>query len=111
MILRLNGSELADWMEVWCFRCEYDHYFSHANEIGDGCDLVLAYALQEDQIEWESRDPEWSSYLPARVSCKSFTSCTKCPPDDPQAERRNGETRREFHDRIRAETLALPVCD
>lgn len=110
MILRLGTTELLDWQEVWCFRCEHDHSLSHASgdETG-GCPLLLTQILGEDVAEFEARDPEWWRFIPAEVSCSRFTPCTQCPPDAPDAERRGGETRREFHDRLRAETLARPI--
>ena len=111
MILRLNTTEQLDWMELWCFRCEHDHVFSHGEETGEGCPLLLKMALGEDVAEFEPRDPDWWRQIPAGVSCSRFQACTQCPPDPPDAERRGGETRREFHDRLRAELLAQPIIE
>ena len=114
MKLRLNGTETLDWQELWCFRCQHDHAFSHNKsgewgESDDGCPLLVAVALGDDVAEFEARDEKWWAVIPAEVSCARFEKCTACPPDPPDAERRGGETRREFHDRLRAETLARPV--
>lgn len=111
MILRLGTTEFLDWAECWCFRCEHDHQFSHVdeNEQRDGCELLVGYALQTDVPEFEPRRENALSYLPAEVSCSKFKVCTQCPPDPPDAERRGGETEREFRDRFRAQTLARPV--
>lgn len=68
-------------------------------------------ALGDDVAEFQPRDPEWWHFLPAEVSCANFKECGQCAPDEPDAERRGGETRREFHDRLRAETLARPICE
>lgn len=109
MILRLNTTEMLDWMEVWCFRCEHDHAFSHEDQLDDGCPLLLKMVLGEDVPEFEVRDPDWWRQIPAGVSCSRFQECAQCPPDPPDAERRCGLTRREFFDQIRAEMLAQPV--
>lgn len=114
MKLALNGTEFADWQEAWCNRCQAEHAATHPpnqDNYDEGCPLILGWALQEDVPEWQPRDSEWFAYLPARVSCSSFAECSDCPPDAPDAERRAGETRREFHDRLRAEMLALPVYE
>lgn len=110
MILRLNGTETLDWQECWCFRCQHDHAYSHGQQQeADGCQLLLAMALGDDVPEFEARHEKWWAYIPAEVSCSRFKACEQCPPDPPDAERRGGETRREFHDRLRAETLAKAV--
>ncbi len=110
MKLRLNTTEFLDWAECWCFRCEHDHEFSHGaeNDTG-GCPLLVTQACGDDVAEFEARDVKWWGYIPALVSCSRFTLCTRCEPEPPDAERRGGETRREFHDRLRAEILARPV--
>jgi hypothetical protein len=115
MKFQLNSTEMADWQELWCFRCEHDHGFSHLAEEGleerDGCPLLTAMVLGDDVPDFEPRDSQWPLYVPAQVSCRRFTECTACLPDPPDAERRGGETRREFHDRLRRDMQALPVVD
>lgn len=111
MKLQLNTTEMLDWMELWCFRCEHDHGWSHPpnDENEDGCQLVARSIWDDDVTEFEPRHPQWWRHIPAEVSCSAFKLCSRCAPDPPDAERRGGETRREFHDRLRAETLAQPV--
>ena len=109
MIFRLNVSGMADWMECWCFRCQHDHTQSHpgAPEEG-GCAHVLNAWLGTDDPVFVPHGETWDRTVPAGVVCTAFTPCTSCPPDDPNAERRGGETRAEFCDRLRAEIIALP---
>lgn len=111
MILRLNTTEMLDWQEVWCFRCEHDHRFSHVDQEADGCPLLVKMVCGEDVAEFDARDPEWFRMIPAPVSCTEFKLCGSCPPDPPDAERRNGETYREFVDRHRADVLSQPVVE
>lgn len=108
MKFQLNTTEWLDWAENWCFRCERDHLFSHVNE-DDGCELCARSILGEDLPEFEAHDPDWWRMVPAPISCSQFKLCTLCPPEPPDAERRGGLTRREFHDKLRAEVLAAPV--
>lgn len=111
MIFQLNGSEMADWQECWCFRCARDHLWSHAghDQDADGCPLILKSILGEDVPQFIPHT-DWYRSVPANVSCSAFVPCNapECQ-DGPDAERRGGETRREFHDRLRRETLALEV--
>lgn len=109
MKFSLGTTEMLDWQECWCFRCERDHAFSHfTNDEGEGCPHLLNAVLGNDDPVFEARGDDAFIFIPANVVCADFTPCTLCPPDDPNAERRQGETRAEFHDRMRAETLALP---
>ncbi len=49
MRFALNGSEMADWMECWCWRCEHDHDMSHAGATEEnGCGHVLATLIGAD---------------------------------------------------------------
>ena len=106
----LNTTEMLDWQENWCFRCVHDHDWSHTGkEEGEPCELTVPMVLGHDVPQFEARDPEWWRMIPAPVSCSRFELCDRCPDESPDAERRSGETRREFHDRLRAETLAQPV--
>lgn len=110
VIFSLNGSEAADWMEVWCFRCEVDHDMTHQGGCEEvGCSLLVKMVLGEDVPQFTPHGDQWFRTIPATVACAEFKRCTLCPPDPPDAERRGGETRREFHDRLRADTMALPV--
>ena len=111
MKFQLNTTEMLDWQEGWCFRCQHDHQYSHVEPEADGCSLLLAMVLGDDVPEFEPRDPDWWRMIPAPVSCQRFTLCTSCPPDPPAAERRGGLTRREFHDQIRADVLTHPVVE
>ncbi len=113
MIFQLNGSEMADWQDVWCGHCAKDHLWSHAghDQDADGCPLILKSILGEDVPQFIPHT-DWFRSLPANVSCSSFEVCDapECQ-DAPDAERRGGETRREFHDRLRAGTIALPIVE
>jgi hypothetical protein len=114
VIFRLNGTETLDWQELWCFRCEHEHKMTHGSEWGDGsdgCPLLLKMILGEDVPEFVPHGEDWWRTLPATVACTQFAACTQCPDDGPETERRGGETRREFHDRLRQETLALPMVE
>lgn len=112
MKFQLNTTEWLDWAENWCFRCKHDHLWSHPphDEEGDGCPLIRHSICGEDVPEFEARSVDWWRTIPAEVSCSRFELCTapECT-DQGTEERRDGETRRQFHDRLRAETLALPV--
>ena len=120
--LRLNTTEFLDWAEVWCFRCEHDHAFSHGEDAtadgADGCEICLdAYARGESRPEIVNHEDYWRS-IPAHKSCTQFTECTRCPADDEHTERRgiwgdesNLVTRNQFSALLRSETLALPVVD
>lgn len=114
MIFQLNGSEMADWQECWCWRCKHDHGFSHDGSMRaeNGCPLVLKTIWGEDAPEFSAHGADWFRTIPAGVVCSAFELCElpECK-DGPDAERRGGETRREFHDRLRAETIALPVVE
>jgi hypothetical protein len=113
VILRLNGTEMLDWAEAWCMNCTHDHDYSHGRTgYENGCELILGYACQEEVPEWQDRGDAEHGYrywLPAQVSCTKFEACAKCPPDDDTTERRNGETRREWAAKMRAETLSRPI--
>ncbi len=117
--LRLNGTEFLDWAEVWCFRCEHDHAFSHDQDQGTGgCEIARdAYALGETRPELTDHAPDGPWSIPASISCASFKECGKCAPDTEDTERRWSNsgpdamlvTRNEFAAMLRAETLAIPV--
>ena len=111
MIFSLNGTEMLDWQEVWCFRCEHDHGWSHTpcDEDEEGCTVLLTIVQGLDAPELKARDPEWWRTLPAEVSCSKFKECTRCGPEPVDAERRGGLTRREFFDQYRNRMLARPV--
>jgi hypothetical protein len=109
MRFSLNTSEMLDWQEIWCFRCQNDHTFSHTDQQEKGCPLIARSLLDEDVAEFQPRDPDWWRSIPAVVSCAAFKVCDDCPPEADDAERRGGETFREFHDRIRTEMLAMPT--
>jgi hypothetical protein len=109
VIFQLNGSEMADWMECWCFRCQHDHGMTHTEDTEElGCPHAESIWSGRDDPVFSPHGETWWRTIPAGVVCSEFTPCTQCPPDDPNAERRNGETRAEFHDRLRAEIIALP---
>ena len=110
MKFSLNGSEMADWMECWCFRCRHDHFWSHADhdQEEDGCALIRATIIGEDRPEFTAHGARWYMTIPAGVVCSRFEACSapECN-DQGDEERRGGETQREFRDRLRAETIAL----
>ncbi len=112
MIFRLNASEWMDWAECWCFRCEHDHTMSHRTAPEeDGCPHVARSLIGADDPVFVPVGEAPLCTIPAGVVCSAFMPCAKCPPDDPNAERRGGETRAEWHDRLRNETLALNVME
>lgn len=114
MKFQLNGSEMADWQECWCFRCAHDHLFSHAphDMEDDGCPLILRAGCGEDVAQFEPHGDDWYRTIPAGVVCREFVPCTATECNDHGDEERRGcETWREFHDRLRAETIALPRVD
>jgi|ERR1035437_1300883 hypothetical protein len=110
MKFQLNASEHADWQEVWCWRCKNDHEFSHIpGQEDEGCPLIADGIMGEDVAEFAPIRKDWWFTIPASVTCSAFEVCTLCPAESPDAERRGGETRREFYDRLRTEMLATPV--
>lgn len=115
MKLEIGTTEMLDWQTIWCSRCQHDHAFSHGSNWqlpdpqGDGCPLLVKVIHGEDLPEMQPRRPDALCYIPAEVSCSQFTLCTSCAPERADAERRGGETRREFRDRLRGEMLARPV--
>ncbi len=111
MIFTLNTTEMLDWQECWCFRCARDHQYSHVEENGDGCPLVLDMLIGNDARQWVPHGADWHT-IPASVECSAFVPCEapECQ-DGPNAERRNGETRREFHDRMRREIIGTARLD
>ncbi len=111
MKFALKATEMSDWMECWCFRCKHDHLWSHFphDEEGDGCDLILRSIVGKDVPEFTPHGETWWRTIPAGVVCSRFERCEAPECQDPSdAERRGGETRAEFHDRLRAETIAEP---
>jgi len=111
--LRLNASEMADWQELWCFRCENDHTYSHTIEEGNGCGILADNYLADEAddliTEFVPFREDWWRTIPASVTCSAFKACTKCPTESPDEERRQGQTRREFYDGLRAEMIAKGV--
>ena len=76
MIFQLNGSEMADWQEVWCWRCAKDHGFSHDGSMRAefGCPLLVKALAREDVPEFVPHT-DWFRTIPANVSCAAFVSC------------------------------------
>lgn len=109
MKFQLNTTEMLDWQEVWCFRCENDHEYSHTDEYNNGCEILRRVVIGDDVLELQPRDANWQSQIPAPVSCDKFKLCNACPGDAPDLERRQGLTRRQFMDEERDRVLALPV--
>ena len=113
MKLRLNTTEMLDWQELWCFRCERDHAFSHVPDGDNGCDILVDNYLADEAdeliTEFVPVTEDWWRYLPANVVCSAFEVCTKCPDEASDAERRGGVTQREFYDGLRAQMIAEGV--
>ena len=111
MKFQLKASESADWMEVWCFRCKNDHDCSHvpSGDGDSGCEIIAHSMLGDDVPELTPRRKDWWFTIPATVTCSAFELCDECPPESPDVERRGGESRREFYDRLRSEMLKIPV--
>jgi hypothetical protein len=81
-----SGSEMADWMEVWCNRCRLDHEM-HTDQ-GGGCEIMVRAAVGEPVPEIvkagyvigvengaDHEIPNVCNSLPAAAFCTKFEPC------------------------------------
>ena len=73
-----NGTEGSAWMDKWCGYCKRDHEM-HGDNPSGGCSIILSHMVDHDvwPEAWLPEPDDGEFYLPSRMVCLAFESCTE----------------------------------